>query len=63
MTTKPTIPEFRFHIPGSGKVIDYSELQKKIRKNPSIEEVDLINIETHMKMGRFQTTSILEKFA
>lgn len=59
--TRP-IPNYLFHIPNTGKVIDYATLEKKMHGHKRPETVHVIEAPTHKPLGSFPAMAALLKF-
>ena len=59
--SKP-IPSFIFHIPHMGKMIDYTELEAKMRTRRPPKVVQVIDPVTKKRLGSMHPNAALAKF-
>jgi hypothetical protein len=61
--SKPFTPSFQFHIPHSGKLITYPELEKIVNKGKRVPDVvHIVDCDTHRVLQSIPPKDALQKF-
>lgn len=58
----PKTPTFLFHIPHTGKMLDYDELEQMVRQRKAPEIVKVIDNHSKSRLGSVPPTLALLKF-
>jgi hypothetical protein len=61
--SRPDIPSFMFHIPRSGKLINFDELERVVNLGKRLPEtIDVIDCDTHKRLQAIAPADALKKY-